>query len=154
MKCSVPVPPTISVLLNEKGTEVEGKVGPYIIGATLVLTCYILGCNSLVKHSLKNIDSFTEDTGHIGASFRVCLLRLILLYSVQLNMLFIIHFGAYWVATLCLNISDIVLFNYHLCWCFANCLLINTLKPHKGRLLLLKHFIFNCIRLHYFLFLL
>jgi len=40
---TVIVPPTISVLLDEKGTEVEGKVGPYNVGATLVLTCDILG---------------------------------------------------------------------------------------------------------------
>ena len=40
---SVSVPPTISILLDEKGTEVEGKVGPYNEGGTLVLTCDILG---------------------------------------------------------------------------------------------------------------
>jgi len=40
---TVIVPPTTSVLLDEKGTEVEGKVGPYNEGATLVLTCDILG---------------------------------------------------------------------------------------------------------------
>ena len=37
------VPPTISVLLDEKGAEVEGTVGPYNLGGTLILTCDILG---------------------------------------------------------------------------------------------------------------
>ena len=50
MKCSVTVPPTISVLLDEKGTEVEGKVGPYNVGSTLVLTCDILGSDNLSKY--------------------------------------------------------------------------------------------------------
>ena len=45
LNIDVLVPPTISVLLDEKGTEVEGKVGPYNVGATLVLTCDILGGN-------------------------------------------------------------------------------------------------------------
>jgi len=40
---TVIVPPTVSVLLDEKGAEVEGKVGPYNEGGTLVLTCDILG---------------------------------------------------------------------------------------------------------------
>ena len=39
--CSVP--PTISVLLDEKGSEVETSVGPYNVGGTLILTCDILG---------------------------------------------------------------------------------------------------------------
>ena len=37
------VPPTISVLLDEKGSEVTGTVGPYNLGGTLILTCDILG---------------------------------------------------------------------------------------------------------------
>ena len=37
------VPPTISVLLDEKGSEVTGSVGPYNLGGTLILTCDILG---------------------------------------------------------------------------------------------------------------
>ena len=52
------VPPTISVLLDEKGTEVEGKVGPYNVGATLLLNCDILGGNSLENNSLKNMTYF------------------------------------------------------------------------------------------------
>ena len=42
------VPPTISVLLDEKGAEVEGRVGPYNLGGTLILTCDILGGQSTV----------------------------------------------------------------------------------------------------------
>jgi len=37
------VPPTISVLLDEKGSEVAEEVGPYNVGSTLVLTCDIIG---------------------------------------------------------------------------------------------------------------
>ena len=40
------VPPTISVLLDEKGSEVTGTVGPYNLGGTLILTCDILGGQS------------------------------------------------------------------------------------------------------------
>ena len=40
---NVSVPPTISVLLDEKGSEVTGMVGPYNLGGTLILTCDILG---------------------------------------------------------------------------------------------------------------
>ena len=40
---NVSVPPTISVLLDEKGSEVTGSVGPYNLGGTLILTCDILG---------------------------------------------------------------------------------------------------------------
>lgn len=40
---TVIVPPTISVLLDEKGTEVADVVGPYNVGSTLVLTCDIIG---------------------------------------------------------------------------------------------------------------
>ena len=58
---SVPVPPTISVLLDEKGTEVEGKVGPYNVGATLVITCDILGGNKCRSLDLsKFISSFLK----------------------------------------------------------------------------------------------
>ena len=38
-----PVPPTTSVLLDEKGSEVASSVGPYNVGGTLILTCDILG---------------------------------------------------------------------------------------------------------------
>ena len=37
------VPPKISVLLDEKGSEVADIVGPYNVGGTLILTCDILG---------------------------------------------------------------------------------------------------------------
>ena len=47
-----PVPPTISVLLDEKGAEVEGTVGPYNLGGTLILTCDILGGQSLSQSPL------------------------------------------------------------------------------------------------------
>ena len=39
----VAVPPKISVLLDEKGSEVADIVGPYNVGGTLILTCDILG---------------------------------------------------------------------------------------------------------------
>ena len=31
------------MLLDEKGAEVEEKVGPYNVGGTLILTCDIIG---------------------------------------------------------------------------------------------------------------
>jgi len=40
---TVIIPPTTSVLLDEKGSEVELNVGPYNVGGTLILTCDILG---------------------------------------------------------------------------------------------------------------
>ena len=43
------VPPTTSVLLDEKGSEVEGSVGPYNVGGTLILTCDILGGKTIVE---------------------------------------------------------------------------------------------------------
>ena len=46
------VPPTTSVLLDEKGSEVELNVGPYNVGGTLILTCDILGGKNGVSHNL------------------------------------------------------------------------------------------------------
>ena len=43
------VPPTTSVLLDEKGSEVEGSVGPYNVGGTLILTCDILGGKTIIE---------------------------------------------------------------------------------------------------------
>ena len=37
------------MLLDEKGSEVEGSVGPYNVGGTLILTCDILGGKTIVE---------------------------------------------------------------------------------------------------------
>ena len=50
-----PVPPTTSVLLDEKGSEVSSSVGPYNVGGTLILTCDILGGKCV--DSVDSVDS-------------------------------------------------------------------------------------------------
>ena len=40
------------MLLDEKGTEVETSVGPYNVGGTLILTCDILGGETINVYCL------------------------------------------------------------------------------------------------------
>ena len=37
------VPPNEVEFMNEKGMRVQGEIGPYMVGDTLVITCDVLG---------------------------------------------------------------------------------------------------------------
>lgn len=55
------VPPSKAVIMDERGMEVQGpKVGPVLEGATLILTCDIIG--GKIKHWKKSCLSSIKET--------------------------------------------------------------------------------------------
>ena len=57
----ISVPPNEVEFMDEKGMRVQGEIGPYMVGDTLVITCDVLGGKYWRKGSLHGWRSFNHN---------------------------------------------------------------------------------------------